>query len=154
MEIGAEKSKVMITNASTSNENTGQINVTVNGEQLEQVKSFKYLGATITADGSSDKEVKNRIAIATNSLAKLQKTWSSRGITTKNKIKLLRAIVQAVMLYACESWTLNVKITKRINAFEMKCYRRILHIDWKERKTNEYVIDRIKRELEKRRDTD
>ncbi len=139
MEISAEKSRVMITNASTSNESTGQINVTVNGEQLEQAESFKYLGATITADGSSDKEVQNRIAIATNSLAKLQKIWSSKGITTKNKIKLLRAIVQAVVLYACESWTRNVKITKKINSFEMKCYRRTLQINWKERKINEYV---------------
>lgn len=138
MEVSTEKSKILVNSAKNT---TTQIYM--NGEQLEEVQAFKYLGATLTKDGKSTTEVKTRIAMATASLAKLGKIWRSRDISTKTKIRLLKSLIQSILLYGCESWTLTAESTKRIQSFDNKCYRRILGISWKDRRTNEYVQDCI-----------
>ncbi|XP_077863639.1 uncharacterized protein LOC144347877 [Saccoglossus kowalevskii] len=88
MEISAEKSKTMVTMV-TNNKNTQTISAKVNGEQLEQVHSFKYLGSTIPEDVSSETEINNRIGMATSALARLQKIWVAKNISMANKINLI-----------------------------------------------------------------
>ncbi|KAI8488142.1 hypothetical protein Bbelb_342600 [Branchiostoma belcheri] len=118
--------------------------VTVRGTDLEQVNEFSYLGSLQTADCSSSREVKIRIAKSTSVLGKLKHIWASSNISTKTKIYLLRSLVLSIFLYGAEAWTLNAEITKRINAFEMNCYRRLLQIHWSTHTTNEEVKYRVK----------
>ena len=139
MEVSTEKSKVMV---NTLDDTTAQIYM--NGEKLEEVSSFKYLGATLTKDGRSLKEIKIRIAMATQAMAKLSKIWKSKEISFPTKIKIYKAIVLSTMLYGCESWTLNVDSMTKIQTFENKCLRRLLGISWKDHRTNESVKDQIR----------
>ena len=113
MEISSEKSNVMV----NSGDNI-TVQIIMNGQQLEEVMAFKYLGATLTKDGRSTAEIKTRLAIATASMAKLNKIWSSKDVSFSTKIKLYKTLVLSTLLYGCESWTLTADSTKRIQAFE------------------------------------
>jgi len=134
MEISAEKSKIMVTPA--TNENKTNIPITVNGSKLQSVNTFKYLGSNITEDGTSVREVKTRLAIATQHLSKLKKIWSRKNISMKTKMHLLRSVIISTALYGCESWTLTPNLQKRIAAFEMRCFRRLLQIPYTTYRTN------------------
>ena len=74
---------------------------------------------------------------------KLSKIWQSKKINISTKVKLYKSLVTSIALYGCESWTLNSESERRIQAFEMKCLRRILGVSYRERKTNEYVWNKI-----------
>ena len=139
MEVSTEKSKVMVNST-----NDVQAVISMNGEQLEEVDSFTYLGATLTKDGSSRAEILRRIAIATSAMARLARLWKSDTISFPVKHKLYKALVVSILLYGCESWTLLADTERRIQAFEMRCLRKLLRITYLERKTNEYVRDKIK----------
>ena len=139
MEISAEKSKVLVNNDRT----TLKTEIQMNGEILEEVDNFKYLGAIINKEGNSTQEIKTRLAIAIAAMTKLSKIWNSSVISTRTKIKLYKSLITSIALYGCESWTLTAEMERRIQAFETKCYRRILGISYKDRKTNEFVIDEI-----------
>ena len=91
------------------------------------VTSFKYLGAVVSDDGSKP-EVLSRIAQATAALAKLKPIWRDNNISLGSKVKLMRSLVISIFMYACESWTLTAELEKRTQAFEMRCYRRLLNI--------------------------
>ena len=95
-------------------------------------------------NGRSTAEIKIRLAIATASMAKLNKIWGSKDISFATKIKLRKTLVLSTLLYGCENWMLTADSTKRIQAFENKCYRRMLGISWKDRKTNKFVQRGIK----------
>ena len=113
-------------------------NITVNGQPLERVEKFKYLGATISEEGSKP-EVLARAAQALIALAKLRPIWKTKNISLKTKVRLLRALVMSIFLYACESWTLTAKLQRRIESLEMKCYRRLLGISYRDHVTNESI---------------
>lgn len=138
MEVSSEKSKVMVNSA-----NNTPAQITMNGQQLEVVDAFKYLGATLTKDGRSTTEIKTRLAIATSTMAKLNKIWSSKNISFPTKITLYKALVLSILLYGCESWTMTAETTRRVQTFETKCYRRMLGISWKDHKTNDFVRAQI-----------
>ena len=87
--------------------------------------------------------IKIRLATAMATVAGLAKIWKSRDIQFSTKMKLYRSLVLSVLLYGCESWTLTADLEKRIQAFETKCFHRMLHISWTERKTNEYVRTQV-----------
>ena len=120
MEISAEKTKVMTNN--TSGINT---EITVNGQRLETVTSFKYLGSVIT-DECSKPEILSRIAQTTAALTRLKPVWVDRSISLSSKIRLMRSLITSIFLYACESWTLTAELQRRIQAMEMRCYSKIL----------------------------
>ena len=119
MEISAEKTKLMTNN--TSGINT---EINVNGQKLDTVTSFKYLGSLITDEGSKP-EILSRLAQATAASTRLKPVWMDKSISLSSKIRLMRSLV---FLYACESWTLTAELQRRIEAMEMRCYRKILHI--------------------------
>ena len=95
-------------------------------------------------DGKSEKEIRIRIGRATSALTKLDNIWRSKNVEMKNKLQLMRSIVLATLLYACESWTVSKHDEQRLRAFEMKSYRRLLGISWKEKKTNEFIKTKIR----------
>ena len=133
MEISAKKTKLM-TNK-TSGINT---EIKVNGQKLETVISFKYLGSVIADEGSKP-EVLTRIAQTTATLTRLKPIWNDRSIFLSSKIRLMRSLVTSIFLYACESWTLTAELQRRIQAMEMKCYRKILCISYNDHVTNDEV---------------
>ena len=137
MEISAEKTKLM-----TNSANGIQREIKVKGQKLGTVTSFKYLGAVVSDDGSKP-EVLSRIAQATAALTKLKPIWRDNKISLGSKVKLMRSLVISIFLYACESWTLTAELEKRTQAFEMRCYRRLLNISYKDHVTNEEVRRKI-----------
>ena len=137
MEVSAEKSKIMV-----NSRNNRTSTITMNGTPLEQVNHFKYLGATLSSDGSSTADIRIRLATATSAMAKLKKIWSSR-ISFTTKYRLYKSLVLSVLLYGCEAWTLLAETERRLEAFEYKCLRRLLQISYTERKTNDYVRETV-----------
>ena len=135
MEISAEKTKLMTNNTSCIN-----TEIKVNGQKLETVTSFKYLGSVITDEGSKP-EILSRIAQTTAALTRLKPVWIEKSIFLSSKIRLMRSLVTSIFLYACESLTLTAELQRRIQAMEMRCYRKILHISYKDHVTNEEVRD-------------
>ena len=137
MEISAENTKLM-TNSATGI----QREIKVKGQKLGTVTSFKYLGAVVSDDGSKP-EVLSGIAQATAALTKLKPIWRDNNISLESKVKLMRSLVISKFLYACESWTLTAELEKRTQAFEMRCYRRLLNISYKDHVTYEDVRRKI-----------
>ena len=137
MEISAEKTKLM-----TNSANGIQREIKVKGQRLGTVTTFKYHGAVVSDDGSKP-EVLSRIAQATAALTKLKPIWRDNNISLGSKVKLMRSLVISIFLYACESWTLTAELEKRTQAFEMRCYRRLLNISYKDHVTNEEVRRKI-----------
>ncbi|XP_062589437.1 uncharacterized protein LOC134251087 [Saccostrea cucullata] len=133
IEISAEKTKLMANNTQGI---TSKVNVS--GTCLETVKSFKYLGSIISDEGSKA-EIIARIAQTTAVLAKLQTIWRDRNITLRPKIQLMCSLAMSVFLYACETWTLTAELEKRIMSTEMRCYRKILGINYTDHVTNAEV---------------
>ena len=141
MEISAEKTKLMTNN--TSGINT---EIKVNGQRLETVTSFKYLGPVITDEGSKP-EILSRIAQTTEALTRLKPVWNDKSISLSSKIRLMRFLVTFIFLYASESWTLTAELQKRIQVMDMRCYRKILFISYKDHVTNEEVRAKIQRAI-------
>ena len=137
MEVSAEKIKLM-----TNSANGIQREIKVKRQNLGTVTSFKYLGAVVTDHGSKP-EVLSMIAQATAALTKLKLIWRDNNISLGSKVKLMRSLVISIFLYACESWTLNAELEKRTQAFEMRCYQRLLNISYKDHVTNEKVRRKI-----------
>ena len=109
-----------------------------NGQKLETVTSFKYLGSVITDEGSKP-DILSTIAQATAALTRLKPVWNGRSISLSSKIRVMRSLVTFIILYACESWTLTEELQRKIQAKEMRCYRKILRISYKGHVTNEEV---------------
>ena len=107
MEISAEKTKLMANN--TSGINT---EIKVNGQKLETVTSFKYLGSVIADEGSKP-EILSRIAQTTAALKRLKPVWNDRSISLNSKIRLMHSLVTSIFLYACESWTLTADFHRK-----------------------------------------
>ena len=120
MEISAEKPKLM-----TNNTSGIDTEIKVNGQRLETVRSFKYLGSVIT-DEDSKPEILSRIAQTTAALTRLKPVWTEKSISLSSKIRLMRSLVTSIFLYAYESWTITAEFQRRIQSMEMRCYHRIL----------------------------
>jgi hypothetical protein len=114
-------------------------NITVHGKRLEQVESFNYLGSLLTSDGRCIKEVKRRIGIAKSTFNSMKKVLTSREISMKVRIRVLKCYVWSTLFYGCESWVLTKELMKKLEATEMWFLRRMQRISWKEKITNEEV---------------
>ena len=135
MEISAEKTKLMTNNANG-------IQREVKGQKLGTVTGFKYLGVVVSDHGSKP-EVLSRIAQVTAALTKLKPIWIDNNRSLGSNVKLMRSLVISRFLYACESRTWTAELEKRTQAFEMRCYRKLLNISYKDHATNEEVRRKI-----------
>jgi len=124
MEISAEKTKLM-----TNSSNNISKDIKVSGEKLKTVTSFKYLGAIVSDQGSKP-EVLSRIAQTAAAMTNLAPIWKDKNILLSSKIRLMYSLVISIFLYACESWTLTAEIERKIQAMEMRCYRKVLNISY------------------------
>ena len=109
--------------------------IKVKGQNLGTVTNFKYLGSVVSDDGSKP-EVLSRIARVPAALKKLKLVRRDNSISLGSKVKLMRSFVISIILHACESWTLTAELERRTQAFEIRCYRRLLNISYKDHVTN------------------
>ena len=139
MKISIEDSKVMMNGPEDT-----VVEIRMNGAQLEGVDKFKYLGAYLTRDGTSSNEIKGRLATAASAMVRLSRMWKSSNISFRVKHRLYQSLVVPIILYGCETWTITARNEKKIAAFETKQFRKLLGISYRERRTNEYVRQKIK----------
>ena len=106
MEISEERSKVVVT-SKRPDAIADPSKIQIDEGILEEVKSFQYLGSTVTEDVTSETEVKKRLATATGQLAKLTRLWNTNNVSPSTKVKLIRSLVTSITLYGCETWTVQ-----------------------------------------------
>ncbi len=114
------------------------------GEDIEEVASFQYLGSVVTNDGRCQQEVKTRIAKAKNQFNRMRKFLCNRKISLELRKRIMKCYVWSVLLYGVETWTLNEDSYRRLKSFEMWCYRRMFKISWVKKITNKRVLEMAK----------
>ena len=102
----------------------------IDGETVETVADFIFGGSKITADGDCSHEIKTRLLLGRRVMTNLDSLLKSRDITLSTKVRLVKAMVFPVVMYGCESWTIKKAECRRINAFELWCWRRLLSVPW------------------------
>ena len=114
-----------------------------NGETVEQVQNFVYLGASFNSALDGSREIRKRLSIARSKLTDIQASLKMKSLATKTKTRLLHSLIFPIATYGCEAWTIKKADAQRINSFELWCYRRILHVLWSDRRTNISILDEI-----------
>ena len=102
----------------------------IDGEKMETVTDFIFLGSKITADGDCSHEVKRRLLLGRKVMTNLDSFLKSRDITLPTKVHLVKAVVFPLVLYGCESWTMKKAEHQRTDAFELWSWRRLLRVPW------------------------
>ena len=100
----------------------------IDGETVETMTDFNFLGSKITADGDCTHEIKRRLLLGRKVMTNLDSILKSRDITLPTKVRLVKAMVFPVVMYRCESWTVKKAEHRRIDAFELWCWRRLLRV--------------------------
>ena len=116
-----------------------QTTVKVDGTNLQKLYQFKYLGSIKTDDGTCLQDIKVRIAMAKQKMVQLNSIWRDRGIPNFLKVNILKCLIWPVATYGCEAWTLRKEEEKRIDAAELWFYRRLLRVQWTEKRTNKSI---------------
>ena len=130
-----QKTKIMATGPITSWE--------IYGETVEIVSDFNFGGSKITADGDCSHEIKRHLLPGRNVMINLDSILKSRDITLPTKVHLVKAMVFSVVMYRCESWAVKKAEHRRIDAFELWCWRRLLRIPWTARRSNQSILKDI-----------
>ena len=115
----------------------------IDGETVETVSDFIFLGSKITADGDWSNEIKRRLLLGRKVMTHLDSIFKSRDITLPTKVCLVKAMVFPVVMYGCESWTIKKTECWRIDAFELLCWRRLLRVPWTARRSNQSILKEI-----------
>ena len=110
---------------------------------METVTDFIFGGSKITADGDRSHEIKRRLLIGRKVMTNLDSILKSRDITLPTKVRLVKAMVFQVVMYGCESWTINKAEHRRTDALELRCWRRLLRIPWAARRSNQCILKEI-----------
>ena len=110
---------------------------------METVSDFIYGGSKITADGDCSHEIKRRFLLGRKVMTKLDSILKSRDITLPTKVRLVKAMVFPVVMYGCESWTIEKAECRRIDAFKLWCWRRLLRVPWTARRSNQSILKEI-----------
>ena len=113
----------------------------IDWETVETVAGFIFLGSKITADGSCGHEIKRRcLFLGREAMTNLDSILKSSDITLRTKVCTVKAIVFPVVMYRCESWTIKKTEYRRIDAFELWCWRRLLRVHWTSRRSNQSIL--------------
>ena len=127
LKVNIQKTKIMASGPITS--------WAIDGETVETVSDFIFLGSKITADGDYSHEIKRRLVLGRKVMTNLDSIFKSRDITLPTKVRLVKAMAFPVVLYGCESWTVKKAECRRIDAFELWCWRRFLRVPWTARRS-------------------
>ena len=109
----------------------------IDGETVETVRGFIFLGSRITADGNCSHEIKRHLLLGKKVMTNLDSIFKSRDITLSTKVHLVKVMVSPVVMYGCECWTIKKVECQRIDAFELWCWRRLLRVPWTARRSNQ-----------------
>ena len=115
----------------------------IDGETVETVSDFIFWGSKITADGDCSHEIKRRLLLRRKVMTNLESILKSRDITLPTKVRLVKAMVFPVVMYGCESWIVKKAERRRIDAFELWCWRRLLRVPWTARRSNQSILKEI-----------
>lgn len=118
----------------------------VDNDQVEIVKEFVYLGSSINIDVNCSNEIKRRLLMGRKAMVSLDKLIKSKDISLSTKIRVVQTMVFPITRYGCESWTIKQADRRKIDAFELWCWRRLLRVPWTERRTNKSLLQEIKPE--------
>ena len=112
----------------------------IDGETVETVSDFIFGGSKITADDDCSHEIKRRLLLGRKVMTNLDSIFKSRDITLPKKVHLVKAMVFPVVMYEFESWTVKKAEHRRIDAFELWCWRRLLRVPWTARRSNQSIL--------------
>ena len=115
----------------------------IDGETVETLTDFIFLGSKITADGDCSHEIKRCVLLGRKVMTNLDSILKSRDITLPTKVHLVKALVSPVVMYGCESWTTKKAGHERFDAFELWCWRRLLRVPWTSRRSNQSTLKEI-----------
>ena len=130
LKLNIQKTKIMASSPITSWQ--------IDGETMETVRDFIFLGSKITVDGDCSHEIKRCLLLGRKVMTNLDNKLKSRDITLPTKVHLIKALVFPVVMYGCESWTI-----KKADAFELWCGRRLLRVPWTARRSNQSILKKI-----------
>ena len=132
LKLNIQKTKIMASGPIASWE--------IDGETVETVSDFFLLGSKITADDDCSHEIKRRLLLGRKVMTNLDSILKSRDITLSTKVHLVKAMVFPVVMYGYDSWTVKKAEHRRIDAFELWCWRRLLRVPWTARKSNQSIL--------------
>ena len=135
LKFSIQKMKIMASGPITSWE--------IDGETVEMVADFILGGSKITAEGDCSHESKRHLFLGRKVVTSLDTILESRDITLPTKVRLVQAMVFPVVMYGCESWTVKKAENRRIDAFELWCWRRLLRVPWTARRSNQFILEEI-----------
>ena len=115
----------------------------IGGETMETVTDFVFWDSKITADGDCRHEIKRHLLLGRKIMTNLDSILKSRDITLPTKVHLVKAMVFPVVMYGCESWTVKKAECRRIDAFELWCWKRLLRVPWTARRSNQSILKEI-----------
>ena len=132
LKLSIQKTKIMASGPITSWQTDGEI--------TEIVSDFTFLGSKITVDGYCSNEIKRCLLLGRKAMTNLDSILKSRDITLPTKVHLVKVMVFPVVMYRCESWTIKKAECRRIDAFELWCWRRLLRVPWTTRRSNQSIL--------------
>ena len=135
LKLNIQKTKIMASSPITSWQ--------IDGETVETLRDFIFLGSKITADGDCSHEIKRRLLLGRKVMTNLDSIFKSRDITLPTKVRLVKAMVFHVVMFGCEWWTVKKAECWRIGAFELWCWRSLLRVPWTARRSNHYILKEI-----------
>ena len=135
LKFNIQKTKIMASGPITS--------LQICGEAMEMVRDFIFGGSKINAVGDCSLEIKRRVLLGRRAMTNLDSILKDRDITLPSKVHLVKAIVFPVVLYGYESWTIKKAERRRIDAFELWCWRRLLRVPWTARRSNQSILKEI-----------
>ena len=135
LKLNIQKAKIMASGPITSWQ--------IGGETMETVRDFIFLDSKITADGDCSHEIKRHLFLGRKVMTNLDSMLKSRDITLPTKVDLVKAMVFPVVMYGCESWTIKKAGHRKIDAFDLWCWRRLSRVHWTARRSNQSVLKEI-----------
>ena len=133
--LGIQKMKIMASGPITSWE--------IDGETMETVTDFIFLDSKMTANVDCSHEIKTCLLLGRKAMTNRDSILKSRDVTLPTKIDLAKATVSPLVMYGCESWTIEKAERRRIDAFELWCWRRLLRVPWMVRRSNQFILKEI-----------
>ena len=132
LKLNIQKTKITASGSITSWE--------IDGETVETVSDFIFLGSKITADGDCSHEIKRRLLLGRKVMTNLDSILKSRDLTLPTKVRLVQALVFPVVMYGCENWTIKKAEHQRTDTFKLWCWRRPLRVPWTPRRSNQSIL--------------
>ena len=135
LKLNIQKTKIMASGPITSWQ--------IDGETVQTVADFIFLDSKITADGDCSHEIKRHLLLGRKVMTNLDSILKSRDTTLSTKVHLVKAMVFPIVMCGCESWTIRKAAHRRVDAFELWCWRRLLRVPWTARRSNQSILKEI-----------